>query len=115
MNIYIDIDETICCRADCYENVQPIVENIQRANKLYDDGHQITYWTARGTKTGVDHYNLTKSQLDKWGVKYHELKMGKPAYDIIICDKSMHPRDWPSLDQLWKSYTEKAQNNSPKL
>lgn len=94
MVIYIDIDETICYKADCYENVTPILENVAKANKMYDDGHYIVYWTARGTKTGLDHYELTKNQLATWGVKYHELKMGKPAYDLIICDKSMHPKYW---------------------
>ena len=27
-------------------------ENIEKANKLYNDGHIITYWTARGCKSG---------------------------------------------------------------
>ena len=26
-------------------------------------------------------------QLNKWGAKFHELKMGKPAYDLFIDDK----------------------------
>ena len=50
MIIYIDIDETICTKREdqSYSECVPITENINKANKLYDDGHKIIYWTARG-------------------------------------------------------------------
>ena len=38
--------------------------------------------------------HLTENQFDKWGVKYHELKFGKPSYDIFIDDKNMNTKDW---------------------
>jgi hypothetical protein len=60
------------------------------ANDLYRNGHTIIYWTARGTVTGINWYDLTKKQLDESGVLYHELKMGKPAYDLLIDDKSVN-------------------------
>ena len=91
MNIYVDIDQTICF----YEGDRnyllaiPNRENIAKINKLYDEGHKITYWTARGSYSGIDYYELTKSQLDDWGCKYHHLSVGeKPAYDLLICDKT---------------------------
>ena len=28
-------------------------------------------------------------QLKKWGLNFHELKMGKTSYDLIIDDKSL--------------------------
>ena len=47
------------------------------------------YWTARGSVTGIDWFNVTKKQLDMWGCKYHKLITGqKPAYDLLICDKT---------------------------
>lgn len=93
MNIYVDIDETICDyivgEESDYPNARPISINIDKINKLYEEGHTITYYTARGTRTGIDWYDLTKTQLQKWGCKYHHLSVGeKPAYDLIICDKS---------------------------
>lgn len=96
MVIYIDIDETICNSPDKpnYTTSTPIVENIAKANKLYDEGHLIVYWTARGSATGVDWSELTKAQLDKWGVKRHGLKFGKPSYDIFIDDKNINTNDW---------------------
>lgn len=96
MVIYIDIDETICHSPDKpnYTTSTPIVENIAKANKLYDEGHLIVYWTARGSATGVDWSEVTKTQLDKWGVKRHGLKFGKPSYDIFIDDKNINTNDW---------------------
>lgn len=90
MNIYVDIDETICETSVSrnYNESTPIKANIKKINKFYADGHIIIYWTARGTTTGLDWFGLTKTQLDNWGCKYHKLKMGKPAYDLLICDKT---------------------------
>ena len=35
-------------------------------------------------------YSLTLKQLNKWGLKFHKLLMGKPSYDIIIDDKAIN-------------------------
>jgi hypothetical protein len=96
MVIYIDIDETICHSPDKpnYTTSIPIAENIAKANKLYDEGHLIVYWTARGTATGIDWTNTTKNQLAQWGVKYHDLKFGKPSYDLFIDDKNLNTENW---------------------
>jgi len=91
MIIYIDIDNTIFNTNSLnYEESKPNYEMIEIANKLYQDGHTIIYWTARGTKTGINWYDLTKKQLEDRGVLFHELKMGKPAYDLLIDDKSIN-------------------------
>jgi len=94
MVIYVDIDETIAdYQPDqdrtAYDKATPIHINIDKINKLYDQGHEITYWTARGSISGIDWYDVTKKQLDSWGCKYHKVITGqKPAYDLLICDKS---------------------------
>ena len=92
MIIYVDIDETICTKTDDlnYINAKPISERIDKINKLYEDGNTIIYWTARGTTTGVDWREVTEIQFKKWGVKYHELRFGKPAYDLFIDDKNIN-------------------------
>jgi hypothetical protein len=96
MVIYIDIDETICNSPDKpnYTNSTPIVVNIEKANKLYDEGNTIVYWTARGTQTGIDWTDVTKKQFSDWGVKYHDLKFGKPYYDLFIDDKNINTLNW---------------------
>ena len=91
MIIYVDIDNTICdTKGTDYEGSAPLYERIKSINELHEDGHTIVYWTARGTKTGVNWYKLTKSQLDRWNCKYHELRMGKPAYDLFIDDRNIN-------------------------
>lgn len=96
MVIYIDIDETICNSPDKpdYSTSTPIVVNIEKANKLYDEGNTIVYWTARGTQTGIDWTDVTKKQFSDWGVKYHDLKFGKPYYDLFIDDKNINTLNW---------------------
>ena len=91
MKIYVDIDETICFYKGKrhYPDAIPNFENISKINKLYDEGHEITYWTARGTVTDLDWLETTANQLDEWGCQYHMLSVGeKPAYDLLICDKT---------------------------
>ena len=94
MNIFVDIDETICFYESKekrlgYRNAIPNTNNIAKINKLFDEGHYIKYWTARGAVSKIDYYELTQSQLNKWGCKYHELSVGeKPDYDLLICDKT---------------------------
>jgi len=95
--IYVDIDETICRRESSldfgvthdYSKAQPIKENIDKINKLYDEGNTIVYWTARGSRKQIDWTELTKKQLDEWGAKYNELRVDKPFYDLFIEDKSL--------------------------
>ena len=96
MTIYVDIDETICLTpADRdYTKSIPIEENIRKINDLYNEGHTIIYWTARGSSSGKDYTEITKHQLEQWQVKFHELKLGKPMYDLFICDKAVNSRDY---------------------
>ena len=94
MNIYVDIDNTISETIDIpdkYVNSKPIFSMIEYVNQLYHDGKHITYWTARGNASGVDYRELTLQQLASWGCLYHELIMGKPSYDLLIDDKTVHP------------------------
>lgn len=92
MIIFVDIDETICTavKDGDYSKAKPIIDNITKVNSLYDNGNQIVYWTARGTGSGIDWREITEKQFKKWGVKYHELKFGKPIYDLFIDDKNIN-------------------------
>jgi histidinol phosphatase-like enzyme len=88
--IYVDIDETICKTSEDrkYENSEPIQQNIDKINKLYDEGTTIVYWTSRGSRKQINWYDLTYRQLNEWGVKFHELRVDKPYYDLFIDDKT---------------------------
>ena len=91
MKIYVDIDDTICYYIEerKYPLAIPIYDNIQKINKLYDEGNEIVYWTSRGNVSKINYYELTETQLKEWNCKYHKLIVGeKPAYDLLICDKT---------------------------
>ena len=90
MKIYVDIDNTICNTTNMdYENSTPIFENIEKVNSLFEN-NTIVMWTARGTLSNNNYFELTLSQLKKWGVKFNELRMGKPAFDLLIDDKALN-------------------------
>tara|TARA_B100001248_G_scaffold262690_1_gene260954 strand:- start:7322 stop:7648 length:327 start_codon:yes stop_codon:yes gene_type:complete len=89
--VYVDIDETICFYKDdrIYEIAIPSKENIKKINKLFDEGWEVTYYTARGSLSGQNYYDLTKKQLDSWKCKYHYLSVGeKPLFDLLIDDRA---------------------------
>lgn len=91
MRFIVDIDKTICLTNDSrYQHSIPIRKHVEKINALFDEGHEIIYWTARGGNSGKDWSELTKQQLDFWGCKYTELWMNKPSYDVWVDDKA----DW---------------------
>ena len=98
MIIYVDIDDTICYRDDKsnlnYSLAKPYNERIKKINNLYDKNNTIIYWTARGTKTGINWFTVTLEQLNLWGCKYTELRMNKPNYDLFIDDKNINSDEY---------------------
>ena len=103
--IYVDIDGCICTTSydhknfednvSSYINVVPYHDRIERINELFEEGHHIVYWTARGCKSGIDMTEITKNQLQRWGAKYSDLQVGtKPHFDMYICDKSWNSEDF---------------------
>jgi hypothetical protein len=92
MIFFVDIDETFCYyegKRD-YKLAKPYYERIEKINKLYTEGNTIVYWTARGSVTQQNWFQITYEQLNEWKCKFHELKMGKPAYDLFIDDKNIN-------------------------
>ena len=37
---------------------------------------------------------LTEKQMRSWGVKHHELHLGKPYADLFIDDKAINVSQW---------------------
>ncbi len=107
MRYVVDIDGTICDWEEGrdYTLAQPHTKRIERLNSLYDDGHTIIYFTARGmgrfdgdpdaaTKAAALLTDLTKEQLKSWGCRYHSLILGKPHADYFIDDKGINSSDF---------------------
>ena len=104
--IAFDIDDVICVRPkdkesegiNKYSYSQPVQKNIDIINECYENGYYIKLYTARGMsqfngdifKIYDNLYLRTKAHLDEWGVKYHELIMGKIHYDLFIDDKAVN-------------------------
>ena len=103
MNYCFDLDGTICDTPLRKEDLKPgYLESVpfpymvEQVNRLYDEGHKIIIMTARGRGSGIDWTGLTIEQLDRWGVKYHELEpmFHKPTADLFIDDKGINVEDW---------------------
>ena len=87
----VDIDGTVFNTiGNDYPNSKPIPERIAYFNRLYDEGHTIKYWTARGGNSGLDWYDLTLQQLKDAGAKFHTFQTRKPCYDVWIDDKAFN-------------------------
>jgi hypothetical protein len=95
-----DLDGTLCTQTKNgqYLSAIPFKDAILEVNKLFENGHKIIIDTARGSSSGIDWYQDTKSQLDSWGLKYTELRVGKKINaDIFIDDKSINASAWRLL------------------
>ncbi len=102
--IAFDLDDVLCYRnseegkINKYYSCRPINAMINIVNECYDDGNKIIIYTARGmsgfngnvSEIYSNLYQLTLDQLDSWGVKYHQLVMGKIHYDLLIDDKAVN-------------------------
>lgn len=96
MRLAFDIDGTLCNNTlKNYSKAKPHIDMVNLVNELYDEGHYIIIHTARGMgrhnnvpgKAFTELYRFTQDQLDSWGVKYHELHLGKLHVDVFVDDK----------------------------
>lgn len=103
MKYVFDLDGTLCNTTNGnYELAEPIADRIETVNRLYDNGHTITIYTARGmyscnnnpVKAYEKYFSLTQEQLKKWNIKYHNLFLGKPSADIYVDDKGVNDADY---------------------
>ena len=103
MKYCFDLDGTICDTPSDpdghnvrYWDSQPFPFMVGTVNRLYNEGHKIIIMTARGRGSGKDWTELTKEQLEKWGVHYHELEpmFHKPTADLFVDDKGINVEDW---------------------
>ena len=101
--ICFDIDGVICrTKKNFYSRSVPNKKLITYINSLYEKGYFIKIFTARymgrfsEDRVKVKSYGFKKIQLQlkKWKLKYNELIVGKPSYDIFIDDKNLgHPKN----------------------
>lgn len=104
--VAFDLDDVICTRKSeeggvlKYHTCVPIPEGVALVNQCYDAGYDVTIYTARGMVScdgdleRIDRTirPLTEKHLREWGVRYHQLIMGKFPYDLLVCDKAVDSR-----------------------
>jgi hypothetical protein len=95
MRFVFDLDGTICTtHGTDYEKAEPFPRWVRQIRRLYQQGHTIVIYTARGSGTGKDWHEFTERQLWRWGVPFHELYCTKPYGDVYVDDKGCHSRDF---------------------
>lgn len=100
MKYAFDIDNTLVhTEGSDYNNSTPIQHRIDRVNCLFNEGHTIYLFTARGMASGRNLWalhELTAKQMDQFGIKHHGIIMGKPDVDLFVDDKAISVREWDS-------------------
>ena len=91
LTFVVDVDGVVASLTpgNDYTLAEPLGETISAVNALYEKGHRIVMFTARGSATGIDWRKTTEDQFARWGLRYHELHFGKPAADYYIDDRLM--------------------------
>ena len=91
-----DIDGVICTtKKKNYSRSKPNKKVIEIINKLYMK-NKVIIFTARYMGRNKENisiakkqgYKLTYNQLIKWGLKFDELRFGKPTFDVYVDDKN---------------------------
>jgi hypothetical protein len=98
-----DLDGVICTtKKNFYKKSIPNKNVIKMINLLYKKNYILIY-TSRFMGRNNDNvklaekegYFFTYNQLKKWKLNFHELKLGKPSYDVFIDDKSFNfKKNW---------------------
>ena len=106
--ICFDIDGVICNNTwGDYDKAIPYPEAIKKINTLYEKDNYIMLYTSRYfTKLNGDreliykkYYSKIYQQLLSWDLKFHELILCKPEFDIYIDDKNFnYSNKWIDLD-----------------
>ncbi len=92
-----DLDGTLCTsvKNSKYSDAKPLSDRISYVNGLFESGHTIIIYTARGSVSKIDHENFTQKQLLEWGVKYHHLICNaKPFAHVYIDDRGHNADEW---------------------
>lgn len=97
-----DVDNTLFSfSGGNYKDIKPISKNIELLRKLFNDGHTVILYTARGNLTFSNNIGLINTNvlpvlfetLKKYDIPYHEIYLGKPHADFYIDDLAVNSFD----------------------
>lgn len=90
--IMVDLDGVVCTEERTFD--RPLAAPIEGARagleKLRAAGNVIVIYTARGWAE----YNVTKDWLDRHGMPYDAIHMGKPIAHVWIDDRALRFESW---------------------
>lgn len=85
-----DLDGTICSeKYQDYSKEELLPKISEKIKYLYQNGHQILIYTARGAKSGFNWKPLIEKQLLQWDIPYHQIITKKPFADFYIDNKGI--------------------------
>jgi len=89
----IDLDGTLCTEERTFDRplAEPLPGAVVGVRELFDLGHTIVIWTARGW----EQFRVTKKWLETHEIPFHALLMGKPIMDFWIDDRAVSFNGWP--------------------
>ena len=93
----IDLDGVLCEYEDGWDDVsiinkKPILENIKKVERLFNERNIIVIYTSRGEELRAS----TEAWMKKHGIKYHFLVMNKLFFDYYVDEKDK----FVSIDEL---------------
>ena len=95
MKYCFDIDGTICTNTSGkYSLAVAIPERIAHIQELIRKGHEVSFFTARGSTTGTDWREVTTDQLVEWGIVNPVIFFGKPEADLFVDDKATNSEEY---------------------
>ena len=98
-----DLDGIICSTKNNNYKMSKTKKNVIKVINKLSEKNYIMIYTSRFMGRNKDNVNLAKkmgykftlNQLNKWGLKFDKLLLGKPSYDIFIDDKSFNfQKNW---------------------
>ena len=119
--IVVDVDGVIAETKGCdYKNSKPLKYGIEWVNKRYEEGYYIIILTARYDKLELGNlarqyhagYIELVNWLDKYEVKRHEVRMGKPRAFMYLDDRGVRisgdsEEGWSQADECLQKKNEK--------
>lgn len=92
MKIAFDLDDTVLTQGspdNNYRDSKAKPHMVEVVNKLYDEGHEIYFFTARHFK----HFVYTEQVLKEAGFKYHGLVLNKISVHLFVDDRGFRWED----------------------
>ena len=95
MKLVVDLDGTICSEEKQFSRAiaRPIEGAIDALRLIKNQGHTIIIYSAR---TWAE-YEMTVDWLDRYGVSYDQLVLGKPQGDYWVDDRALQFTNWETI------------------